>query len=65
MTETLRMTELEAYAKLLKAGIDAPNPALVARLVAAAAKMQAGIARQPQDLPTGLEPAAAFAVSAQ
>ena len=62
MPETLRMTEIEAYARLLKAGIDAPNPALVARLVAAAAVMQPGLARQPRDLLPGLEPAAAFSV---
>lgn len=51
------MTGLEAYARLLTAGIDAPNPAPVARLVAAAAVMRAGFARQPQD-----QPAAAFPV---
>ena len=56
------MTEAEAQAMLLRAGIDLPDPALIARLVAAAGRMRAGIARQPLDLPTGLEPAAAFSV---
>ena len=56
------MTEAEAIATLLRAGIEAPDPALIARLATAAERMRAGIARQPRDLPTGLEPAAAFAV---
>jgi hypothetical protein len=56
------MTEAEAQATLLRAGIETPDPGLVARLVAAADRMRAGIARQPRDLPAGLEPAAAFAV---
>ena len=56
------MTEAEAQAMLLRAGIDPPDPTLIARLVAAADRMRAGLARQPQDLPTGLEPAAAFSV---
>ena len=56
------MTEAEALAKLVRAGIDSPDVTLVARLIAAAAQMQAGLARQPQDLPTGLEPAASFSV---
>jgi hypothetical protein len=56
------MTEAEAQAMLLRAGIDMPDPTLVARLVAAAGRMRAGIARQPPDLPTGLEPSAAFSV---
>ena len=56
------MTEAEAQAMLLRAGIEMPDPALIARLVAAAGRMRAGIARQPQDLPTGLEPASAFVV---
>ncbi|MBL6081336.1 hypothetical protein JMJ56_25400 [Belnapia sp. T18] len=56
------MTELEAYTKLVRAGIASPDATLVARLIAAAAQMQAGLARQPQGLPTGLEPAASFSV---
>ena len=56
------MTEAEAQAMLLRAGIDLPDPALIARLVAAASRMRAGIARQPSDLPTGLEPSSAFSV---
>jgi hypothetical protein len=56
------MTEAEAIAKLLRAGIEAPDPALVGRLVSAAARMEAGLARQPRDLPPGCEPAAAFSV---
>ena len=56
------MTEAEAQAMLLRAGIDLPDPALITRLVAAAGRMRAGLARQPQDLPPGVEPAAAFAV---
>jgi hypothetical protein len=56
------MTEAEAIAKLLRAGIEAPDPTLVGRLVAAATRMQAGLERQPKDLPPGCEPAAAFAV---
>lgn len=59
------MTELEALTKLVRAGIDSPDVALVARLIAAAAQMQAGLARQPRDLPTGLEPAASFSVPLQ
>jgi hypothetical protein len=55
------MTESDAIATLTRAGI-APDPALVARLIAAAQRMASGIARQPRDLPSGLEPAAAFAV---
>jgi hypothetical protein len=56
------MTDPEAIATLLKAGIETPDVSLVARLVAAAERMRAGIARQPQNLPAGLEPAASFAV---
>jgi hypothetical protein len=56
------MTDPEAIATLLKAGIETPDITLVARLVAAAERMQTGIARQPRDLPAGLEPAASFAV---
>lgn len=56
------MTEAEALHCLLKAGIETPDPALVARLVAAATRMRAGLEHQPRDLPTGLEPAAAFSV---
>lgn len=56
------MTEAEAQAMLLRAGIDLPDPALIARLVTAAGRMRDGIARQPRDLPAGLEPASAFAV---
>lgn len=60
----IEMTEAEAQAMLLRAGIETPDPALIARLVAAATRMRAGIARHPRDLPTGLEPASAFAVPA-
>jgi len=54
--------DAEALALLLRAGIETMDAALVARMVTAAERMRAGIARQPQDLPTGLEPAAAFSV---
>ena len=56
------MTEPEALATLARAGIAAPDAALAARLMAAAQRMAAGLARQPSDLPAGLEPADAFAV---
>ena len=56
------MTEPEAISTLLRAGIDVPAPAMVARLVTAAERMAAALARQPRNLPAGLEPAAAFSV---
>ncbi|WP_149535379.1 hypothetical protein [Siccirubricoccus phaeus] len=59
------MTEAEAIGHLLRAGIEMPDPALVARLVAASGPMRGSLARQPRDLPAGLEPAAAFAVPAR
>jgi hypothetical protein len=54
--------DAEALALLLRAGIETADNALVARMVTAAEAMRAGLARQPRDLPAGLEPAAAFAV---
>lgn len=55
------MADGEARALLLRAGIEAPDPALVARMAIAAAKTRAGVDRQPRDLPAGLEPAIVFA----
>jgi hypothetical protein len=56
--------DAEALALLLRAGIETLDAPLVARMVAAAEQMRAGLARQPRDLPPGLEPASAFAVKA-
>ena len=61
-TPAPEMPEAEALSLLLRHGITATDPALVARLVAAATRMRAGLARLPADLPAGLEPAAAFEV---
>ena len=55
--------DAEALALLLRAGVETIDAPLVARMVAAAEKMRAGLSRQPQDLPPGLEPAAAFSVT--
>ncbi len=55
------MAKEEAMRQLLRYGI-APNEALSERLMAAADRMAANLARLPQDLPAAVEPAAAFAV---
>lgn len=56
------MSREEAMRLLLRFGVT-PEDAMAGRLMEAADRMAANLAKLPQDLPAGLEPAAAFSVA--